>query len=248
MNIRTIVILPTYDEQESVAGIIRRIRRSVPEAHVLVVDDNSPDGTGDVAEEISRSDVHVHVLHRARKQGLGAAYLAGFTWAVSDGYDAIVECDADGSHHPEELSRLLDALEVQDMVIGSRWIAGGAVVGWPLSRRWLSRAGSGYARMLLGLPQRDVTGGFRAYRAAALQSLMDAGIASEGYCFQIELLWRAQRAGLRIAEVPITFSDRQLGSSKMNAGIVAEAMWRVTRWAFGARLRRPVRVAEVRHV
>ena len=152
MNIRTIVILPTYDEQESVAGIIRRIRRSVPEAHVLVVDDNSPDGTGDVAEEISRSDVHVHVLHRARKQGLGAAYLAGFTWTVSDGYDAIVECDADGSHHPEELSRLLDALEVQDMVIGSRWIAGGAVVGWPLSRRWLSRAGSGYARMLLGLP------------------------------------------------------------------------------------------------
>jgi dolichol-phosphate mannosyltransferase len=172
----------------------------------------------------------VHVLHRAEKAGLGAAYLEGFGWAIRAGYDVIVECDADGSHHPEELHSLLDTLDEHDLAIGSRWVSGGSVVDWPRSRELLSRGGSAYARALLRLRQRDVTGGYRAFRTDALLAIGLANVTSQGYCFQIEMLWRANRAGLRIAEVPITFTERRWGVSKMRGMIVVEAMARVTAW------------------
>ncbi|PZQ92081.1 MAG: dolichol-phosphate mannosyltransferase [Leifsonia xyli] len=225
------VILPTYNERENLQRMVERLWASVPHAHVLVVDDGSPDGTGDLADAIAAADDRVHVLHRTVKAGLGAAYLAGFQWALHDGFDVIVECDADGSHQPEELPRLLQAIaEGADLVIGSRWVDGGSVVDWPLGRRLLSRGGSAYARLMLRLPQRDVTGGYRAFRAATLDSLALGTVASEGYCFQIELLWRAVRRGFRIVEVPITFTERTHGTSKMDSRIVIEAMWRVTGW------------------
>lgn len=249
MSDRTLVILPTYNEAENVAHIIDRLRRSVPAADILVVDDGSPDGTGELADDLARLDDAVHVIHRPRKSGLGAAYLHGFAWAQQHGYSAIVECDADGSHHPEELGRLLVALRTADVVIGSRWVSGGAVEDWPFSRRTLSRAGSAYARTALRLPQHDVTSGYRAFRASALERIGLDTIQSEGYCFQIEVLWRAHEAGLSIAEVPITFTDRRLGSSKMHSRIVAEAMWRVTRWGLQSRALRPVGTSRMpRHV
>jgi dolichol-phosphate mannosyltransferase len=201
-----------------------------------VVDDNSPDGTGELADALAHDHPHIHVLHRVEKAGLGAAYLAGFAWAIDHGYEIVVECDADGSHHPDELHRLLTALEMCDVVIGSRWVTGGAVVDWPLPRRLLSRAGSAYARLMLKLPYRDVTGGYRAYRTTALHAIGLKSIASEGYCFEIELLWRAHHAGLRIAEVPITFTERRSGASKMRGRIIFEAMYRVTMWGIAARV------------
>lgn len=233
---RTLVVVPTYDEAENVSLIVDRIRRSAPDADVLIVDDGSPDGTGEIADALACRDGAVHVVHRAQKSGLGAAYLNGFRWAESHGYGVVVECDADGSHHPEELGRLLDALLEADLVIGSRWVPGGAVEDWPLSRRVLSRLGSWYARTALRLPQHDVTGGYRAYRIAALDRIGLGAIQSEGYCFQIEMLWRAHSAGLSITEVPITFTERRRGTSKMRGSIVLEAMWRVTRWAMQSRL------------
>ncbi len=231
---RTVVILPTYNERDNLADTIERLRESVPDAHVLVVDDNSPDGTGELADEYAVRDGQIHVLHRIAKEGLGAAYLAGFAWALERDYSTVVECDADGSHHPEELPRLLAKLATHDMVIGSRWISGGRVVDWPKSRELLSRGGSLYARHLLALPQRDVTGGYRAFRASALRLIGLENIASLGYCFQIEMLWRAHRAGLRIAEVPITFTERRWGVSKMRGRIVIEAMARVTLWGIAS--------------
>ncbi|GAA5096266.1 polyprenol monophosphomannose synthase [Microbacterium yannicii] len=227
----TLAILPTYNELESLEGVVRRFRRSVPDVEVLIVDDDSPDGTGRLADRLADDRPNVHVIHRAVRTGLGGAYLEGFAWALREGFDVIVECDADGSHRPEELPRLLAAIETSDVVVGSRWTAGGAVEkNWPLSRRLLSRGGSAYARLMLRIRQKDATGGYRAYRAAALRALELESVSSQGYCFQIELLWRANRSGLRITEVPITFSDRTLGVSKMRGRIVAEAMWRVTRW------------------
>lgn len=248
MSDRTLVILPTYNEAENVAHIVARLRRCVPAADILVVDDGSPDGTGEIADALARQDKSVNVLHRPTKSGLGGAYLQGFAWAKRHDYGTVVECDADGSHHPEELNRLMAALLNADMVVGSRWVPGGVVEDWPFSRRALSRAGSAYARAGLRLPLHDVTSGYRAFRATALDRIGLAAIQSEGYCFQIEMLWRAHDAGLTIAEVPITFTDRRLGASKMRGSIVFEAMWRVTVWALQSRTHHVVKTQrEPRH-
>jgi dolichol-phosphate mannosyltransferase len=225
-----VVVLPTYNERENLEGMIQRLRSSVPDAAILIVDDGSPDGTGSLGRELAASDGHVHVLQRTAKQGLGAAYLAGFTWALAHGAEVVVECDADGSHRPEQLPSLLAALPDHDLVIGSRWVRGGRIVNWPLSRRLLSRGGSLYARTLLRLHERDVTGGYRVFRGDALRAIGLGRIDSLGYCFQIEMLWRAERAGLRVVEVPITFVERVHGVSKMTGNIAGEAMLRVTVW------------------
>lgn len=227
---RIVVIIPTYNERENVENIVRRLRTAVPEAHVLVADDNSPDGTGRIADQLAAADDHVEVLHRTAKQGLGAAYLAGFAWAIERDYDVIVEMDADGSHQPEQLHRLLTELRTSDVVLGSRWVAGGSVVNWPKYRELISRSGSLYSRLALNVPLRDVTGGYRAYRATALRKLDLTKVESQGYCFQVDLAWRAISQGLTVREVPIEFVERVRGDSKMSQAIVAEAFWRVTVW------------------
>jgi dolichol-phosphate mannosyltransferase len=236
-----LVIIPTYNEAENIKPIVKRVRACVPDADVLVADDNSPDGTGKLADELAQSDERVHVLHRQGKEGLGAAYLAGFRWGMDKGYGVLVEMDADGSHQPEELPRLLTALKGADLVLGSRWIPGGRVVNWPKSREFLSRGGSTYSRLLLDLPIRDVTGGYRAFRKETLVGLGMTEVASAGYCFQVDLAWRAVKAGYHVVEVPITFVERERGDSKMNRGIVVEALWRVTAWGVGSRTGKLVR-------
>lgn len=225
-----LVIIPTYNESESLPAVVARVRQSVPDAHILVADDNSPDGTGRMADDMAAQDDHVHVLHRPGKEGLGKAYLAGFAWGLERGYDVLVEMDADGSHRPEELPRLLDQIPHADVVLGSRWVPGGSVVNWPASRRVLSQGGSLYTRLALGIPTRDATGGYRAYRASALAALDLATVESNGYCFQIDLLWRALQRGLVVREVPITFVEREAGTSKMSGRIVREALLNVARW------------------
>lgn len=232
---RVLVVIPTYNESENVRPIVERLRRAVPAADILVADDNSPDGTGAIADELAAADRHVHVLHRPGKQGLGAAYLAGFGWADEHEYDAVVEMDADGSHAPEELPRLLDALVDADVVLGSRWVAGGKVMNWPVHRLLLSRGGNLYTRIVLGVPFRDATGGYRAYRMTALNKMDTDTVASQGYCFQVDLAWRAHRHGFRVVELPITFAERERGASKMSSAIVREALWRVTVWGTKAR-------------
>ncbi|GAA2722023.1 polyprenol monophosphomannose synthase [Actinocorallia aurantiaca] len=233
---RVVVVIPTYNERLNLPLIVRRVRAATPEADVLVVDDNSPDGTGELADSLASEDERVHVLHRTAKDGLGAAYLAGFRWSLDRGYDVIVEMDADGSHRPEELSRLLDALHDADLSIGSRWVRGGEVRNWPLSREVLSRGGNTYARLMLGIHLHDATAGYRAFRRTALEKIGLDTVDSHGYCFQIDMALRAIRAGLHVVEVPITFVERELGVSKMNGNIVAEAMWRVTRWGVRDRI------------
>ena len=193
---RVLVIIPTYNERDNLEIIAGRLRAAVPEAHLLVVDDNSPDGTGKLADELADRDDHVHVLHRAAKAGLGAAYVAGFAWAREHDYDVVVEMDADGSHAPEQLPRLLAALENADLVLGSRYVPGGAVVNWPKSRELLSRGGNLYTRLLLRLPLQDATGGYRAYRRTVLDGLPLGAISSQGYCFQVDLAWQAWRRGI----------------------------------------------------
>ncbi|HSZ46966.1 MAG TPA: polyprenol monophosphomannose synthase [Streptosporangiaceae bacterium] len=233
---RVAVIIPTYNEAENLEPIVARVRSAVPDADVLIADDNSPDGTGDIADKLALTDDHVHVLHRPGKQGLGAAYLAGFGWALDRGYGAMVEMDADGSHDPAELPSLLAALEDADLVVGSRWVKGGTVRNWPRSRELLSRGGNAYARVMLGLSVHDATGGYRAYRAATLNDIALHTVTSQGYCFQIDLTLRAARARKKIVEVPITFTERTHGSSKMSRAIVAEALWRVTVWGITSRV------------
>jgi dolichol-phosphate mannosyltransferase len=230
-----LVVVPTYDERDNLASVLGRLRAAVPTADVLVVDDASPDGTGKLADELSAEDSRIRVLHRATKQGLGPAYLAGFAWGLERDYAAFVEMDADGSHAPEQLPLLLAGLSDADVVLGSRWVPGGSVVDWPRRRELLSRGGNAYARMLLRLPVRDATGGFRVYRRDVLEAIELAGVASAGYCFQVDVLWRAWRAGFRIVEVPITFVERVAGVSKMNRDVVAEALWRITVWGLTGR-------------
>ncbi|MFY1702279.1 MULTISPECIES: polyprenol monophosphomannose synthase [Micromonospora] len=238
---RVLVVIPTYDEADNLPSVVARLHRAAPQVEVLVADDNSPDGTGRIAEAMAAADRRVHVLHRRGKEGLGAAYLAGFAWARERGYDAVVEMDADGSHAPEDLPRLLAAARDADVVIGSRWTAGARVVNWPVRRLLLSRGGNLYARWALGVPVSDATGGYRVYRSAALSALNLESVCSQGYSFQVELCRLAHRAGLRIVEVPITFAERERGASKMSPLIVAEALWRITGWAVRDRRRAPVR-------
>jgi dolichol-phosphate mannosyltransferase len=234
-NDRVAVIVPTYNERANIETSVGRVRAAVPAADLLVVDDNSPDGTGEIADKLAAEDPHVHVLHRDQKAGLGAAYIAGFRWALDRGYDVVVEMDADGSHRPEELPRLLAALADADLVLGSRYVPGGEVLNWPKSREWLSRGGNTYARLMLGISVNDATGGYRAYRAGTLRRVGLDQVESQGYCFQIDLVLRAIRAGLKISEVPITFVERVHGTSKMSRAVVAEALWRVTVWGFTGR-------------
>jgi dolichol-phosphate mannosyltransferase len=228
---RVLVIVPTYNERENLPLIVGRVRAAVPAAHLLVADDASPDGTGQVADHLAADDPHVHVLHRPGKAGLGAAYLDGFRWGIQHGFDVLVEMDADGSHQPEQLNSLLERIDAgADVVLGSRWVTGGSVQNWPLHREVLSRGANIYTRLALGLPLHDATGGYRAYRTTALDKIGLEAVESQGYCFQVDLVWRALQSGLRVEEVPITFVEREFGSSKMSQKIVVEALWRVTRW------------------
>jgi dolichol-phosphate mannosyltransferase len=208
----------------------------VPQADVLVLDDSSPDGTGDVADGLAARDDQVSVLHRRNKEGLGMAYLAGFAWALERGYEVMVEMDADGSHQPEQLPSLLVALAGADVVLGSRWVPGGSVVNWPFHRKFLSVGGNLYVRFLLGMPISDATGGYRAYRSSALRALDLHKVASQGYCFQVDLAWRAIRSGLSVVEVPITFVERTVGDSKMSQDIVNESLRSITAWGAQYRL------------
>lgn len=232
----TLVVIPTYDEREALPGTLARLRAAVPEAHVLVVDDSSPDGTGEWAEEVAARDEAVHVLHRAGKEGLGPAYLAGFAWGLERGYAQLVEMDADASHRPEQLPGLLEAVRRgADLAIGSRWIPGGAVHDWPLRRRVLSRGANVYVQALMGLGVADATAGFRVFRAELLQRLVDADIASHGHCFQVDMTRRARDLGAVIVEVPIDFDERTEGASKMSSDIVREALVKVTLWGLARR-------------
>ncbi|MFK4730435.1 polyprenol monophosphomannose synthase [Agromyces mediolanus] len=234
-----LVVIPTYNERENLAAIVGRVRRAVPAAAVLVVDDASPDGTGALADELAAADAQVLVRHRAGKEGLGAAYLDAFGWALAAGYDPIVQMDADGSHLPEQLDALLAPLDAEaDLVIGSRWIPGGRIENWPRYRELLSRGGSAYARWVLRLPTRDATAGYRAFRAEGLRRMRLDEVHTKGYGFQVDMLWHAHEAGLAVVEVPVTFVERELGRSKMSVGIVLEAMLRVTGWGLTARFRR----------
>ncbi|WP_444543085.1 polyprenol monophosphomannose synthase [Microtetraspora niveoalba] len=228
---RVLVIIPTYNECENLPMIVGRVRAALPDVHLLIADDNSPDGTGKIADELAEKDGNIHVMHRPGKQGLGAAYVAGFQWGLAEGYDILVEMDADGSHQPEELHKLLDAVaEGADLAIGSRWVPGGKVVNWPASREFLSRGANTYSRLMLGMHVRDATAGFRAYRATTLEKVGLDDVQSQGYCFQVDLTLRTVRQGLRVAEVPITFVERTAGASKMNRGIMTEAFWRIAVW------------------
>ena len=229
-----LVIIPTYNESENLERIVSRVHEHNPQVHVLVADDNSPDGTGDIADKLAAKDDRLHVLHRPGKQGLGAAYLAGFRWGLDAGYKVLIEMDADGSHRPEDLPRLLDALAAQgaDLVIGSRWVKGGKTVNWPFSRKVISRVGNTYVRLATGLPLRDATGGYRVFRSGTLEGLGIDEVASAGYCFQVDMARRAVRKGFKVVEMPIVFVEREFGTSKMSGNIVFEALWRSTVWGF----------------
>ena len=233
-----LVIIPTYNEIESLELIIGRLRQAVPAADLLVVDDASPDGTGELADRLASADGHVRVLHRAGKDGLGRAYLAGFARAIDEGYTYAVEIDADGSHDPAELPAMIELARAgADLAIGSRWVKGGAVRNWPWLRQAISRAGNAYSRWVLRSGIRDITAGFRVYRVSALKDIEFGEVSSQGYCFQVELAWRLERSGHRIQEHPITFVERATGRSKMHLGIVVEALFRVTAWGVAAALK-----------
>jgi dolichol-phosphate mannosyltransferase len=226
------VILPTYDEAENLERIVGAVLEQLPAGRVLVVDDNSPDGTGEIAERLAGSNDSISVLHRARKEGLGPAYLAGFHVTLDAGAERIIEMDADFSHDPAYLPRLIEAAEDADLVIGSRYVPGGGVTDWGPMRRFISRGGSGYARVALGLPIRDLTGGFKCFRREVLEAINLDTIEARGYAFQVETTYRAIKAGFRVVEIPIVFRDRTDGASKMSKSIVAEAMWRVPAMRF----------------
>jgi dolichol-phosphate mannosyltransferase len=231
---RVVIVMPTYNERQNLEIIVSRIRESVPDADLLVVDDNSPDGTGDLADKLAEVDTHVQVLHRTEKAGLGRAYVAGFTWALDGGYDLIVEMDADGSHRPEDLPKLLATSADADAVIGSRYVPGGTVVNWPVSRQVLSFGANLYTRIMLGVRVKDATGGFRVYRAETLRTIDLSGIQSAGYCFQVDMTLRVLQGGMAITEVPITFVERERGASKMSRSVILESFIRIARWGIGA--------------
>ena len=243
---RVVIVMPTYNERQTLEIMASRIREAVPDADLLVVDDNSPDGTGDLADKLAEKDPHVQVMHRTEKAGLGRAYVAGFTWALEGGYDLIVEMDADGSHRPEDLPKLLAAVDQADAVIGSRYVPGGTVVNWPKSREFLSKGANIYNRIMLGVRVRDATGGFRVYRAATLRKIDLGGIESAGYCFQIDMTLRVLQRGMEIREVPITFVERERGASKMSNTVIIEAFTRVARWGVSSWLHGHL-AASVRH-
>jgi dolichol-phosphate mannosyltransferase len=237
---RTLVIIPTYNERENLPLIVGRVRKSLPDVHILVVDDGSPDGTGALADELAAAESHrIQVMHRTVKDGLGAAYLAAFAWGLERGYTVLVEMDADGSHAPEQLYRLLDAIDAgADVAIGSRYVDGGTVRNWPYRRLVLSRSANTYARVLLGVEIHDITAGYRAYRREVLEELELDTVESKGYCFQVDLTWRAITNGFTVAEVPITFTERELGVSKMSGSNIREAMVKVAQWGIGGRMKR----------
>ncbi|MEQ4206619.1 polyprenol monophosphomannose synthase [Actinopolymorpha sp. B9G3] len=234
---RILVVLPTYNEIDNLERMVKRLRAAAPEVEVLIADDASPDGTGQLADRLAETDDHLRVLHRARKEGLGTAYLESFRWGLDHGYDVLCEMDSDGSHHPEALANLLRALHEADLVIGSRWVPGGRIENWSRGRQLLSRSGNVYARMALGLRLRDATSGFRVFRRATLQGIDLDQVASQGYCFQIDLAWRAYLAGFRVSEVPIVFSEREYGTSKMDRNVLIESFRRVTVWGVRHRVR-----------
>ena len=232
---RVVMVIPTYNESLNLAWIVGRLREAPPGVDVMVVDDNSPDGTGKIADELAAADPQITVVHRTEKAGLGAAYINGFRVALEAGYDVIGEMDADGSHQPEQLHRLLDALRTADLVIGSRWIPGGSVVNWPKSREFLSRGGNLYVRMLLGVKVRDATAGFRVFKRATLDAIDIDTVQSTGYVFQTDMAYRTLTSGLRVVEVPIEFIERERGDSKMSGSVASESLKRITRWGLSER-------------
>lgn len=232
---RPLVVVPTYNECENIVDLLDQVLKAAPQVHVLVVDDSSPDHTGDLVASHPGFGDRVHLLTRPGKAGIGAAYRAGFTWALDRDYDAVVQMDADLSHPPERLPALIDALEDNDVAIGSRYVHGGGIENWALSRRVISRVGNVYVSTVLSLPVRDATAGFKAFRSTALAKIGAVSSQSNGYCFQIENTWQASREGLSVVEVPITFTDRTRGESKMSSAIVLEAIIRVLGWRWRGR-------------
>jgi dolichol-phosphate mannosyltransferase len=229
---RALVCVPTYDEKENVVAIVEAVLAAAPDVDVLVIDDNSPDGTGRLADEIAAREPRVHVLHRAGKEGLGRAYLAGFAWALARGYGLVLEMDADFSHDPRYLPAMLEAAREADLVLGSRYVPGGGTVNWGVARKLISRGGSLYARTILGIPIRDLTGGFKCFRREVLEAIDLPTVECSGYAFQIELTYRTLRKGFRVREIPIVFVDRRVGHSKMSRRIVLEALRKV--WSIRA--------------
>lgn len=235
---QALVVIPTYNEIESLPSALDQVRQHAPAAHILVVDDGSPDGTGDYADSRAAADDHIHVLHRTEKNGLGPAYLAGFSWALAGGYELIVEMDADGSHRAEDLALLIQRAEMADepdLVIGSRWVSGGATQGWDAKRVALSRAGNLYINAMLGMRVKDATAGFRVYRASMLRRMDLGRIEALGYGFQVNMTKLVDEAGGRIVEMPIVFKEREAGVSKLSGGIITEELALVTRWGVAKR-------------
>lgn len=224
---RALICMPTYNEAENIQAIITAIHEVAPEVHLLVIDDNSPDGTGQIADEMAQEDERIFVLHRTEKAGLGKAYVAGFKWALEQGYERVLEMDADFSHQPKYVPEMFGQLDRYDVVVGSRYVAGGGTRDWGMIRKLLSRGGGIYARMILGIDVQDLTAGFVAWRAETLQNIDFDKVEAQGYVFQIEMKYRAHQKGYKILEIPIVFPDRTAGESKMSPNIAAEALWRV---------------------
>jgi dolichol-phosphate mannosyltransferase len=229
---KTIVLMPTFNESKSITETVQALRSQNLNVDLLIIDDASPDGTGEIADALAKANESTFVMHRKQKAGLGAAYVAGFGWALERGYELIVEMDADGSHRAEDLSKIISAAADAELVLGSRWVSGGSVVGWPMHRQLISRIGNLYARIMLRTMISDMTSGFRAYRASLLQSLELSKVSARGYAFQVEMALIAVRKKSRVVEVPITFVERAHGYSKMTTAIVLEALWLVTKWGF----------------
>lgn len=233
---KVLTVIPTYCELENLPLILDRLRSVAPEVDVLIVDDNSPDGTGVLADKFAAKDTKIHTLHRKEKAGIGSAYMVGFKWGLQNGFQVLVEMDADGSHQPEDLELILNKIYAgSDLVLGSRWISGGNVVGWSKHRELLSRAGNFYARTLLGVKVKDITGGYRAFRSTVFDELDLDKVSSQSYSFQTDLAWQVIKLGKNVCEVPITFTNRQFGSSKMNSKVFFETLWKVTFWGVGYR-------------